>query len=136
MSILEIWLTVTLVVMTISGVLLMWYLRRLLSKFLFISHNLGDLVEVIQNYYKHLEQLNGMEAYHGDDTIAFLLKHTNSLLDILDDYTDIYNITIPLQDNNEEIQEDDDGTTEEEAPVTFPVSEENVFYAGTRRRDS
>ncbi len=135
MSILEIWLIVTLVVMIAPGALLMWYLRRLLSKFLFISQNLGDLVEVIQNYHNHLNQLNGMETYHGDETIAFLMKHTNSLLDILDDYKNVYDITIPLWDN-EENQEDDDGTTEEEKAPTVAVSQENVFYAGTRRRDS
>ena len=137
MSGLEIWLIVTLAIALVLIAFLVWDLRKLLKKFLFISQNIGDLVTVIENYYNHLKQVNNMDTYHGDETIQYLVKHTTSLIEILEDYRDVYDITVPLED----LQEDqiDDNTTDkaEEAPEEqIQISEENVFYAGTRRRNS
>ena len=137
MSGLEIWLIVTLAIAFVLIAFLVWYLRKLLTKFLFISQNLGDLVTVIENYYNHLKQVNNMDTYHGDETIQYLVKHTTSLIEILEDYRDVYDITVPLEDLQED-QEDDNSTdqAEEAAEKQIEISEENVFYAGTRRRDS
>ena len=139
MSGLEIWLIVILAISCTAIAFLVWYLRKLLAKFLFISQNLGDLVEVVENYHNHLKQVNNMETYHGDETIEYLMKHTASVLDILEDYRDVYDITVPLEDLQEE-QLDDNTTAqtqaEEETQNEIPVTEENVFYAGTRRRNS
>ena len=139
MSGLEIWLIIILAISCTAIAFLVWYLRKLLAKFLFISQNLGDLVEVVENYHNHLKQVNNMETYHGDETIEYLMKHTASLLDILEDYRDVYDITVPLEDLQEE-QLDDNTTAqtqaEEETQNKVPVNEENVFYAGTRRRNS
>ena len=137
MSGLEIWLIVTLAIAFVLIAFLVWYLRKLLTKFLFISQNLGDLVTVIENYYNHLKQVNNMDTYHGDETIQYLVKHTTSLIEILEDYRDVYDITVPLE-NLQEDQIDDNSTDQaEEAPEEqIQISEENVFYAGTRRRNS
>ena len=137
MSGLEIWLIVTLAIALVLIAFLVWYLRKLLTKFLFISQNLGDLVTVIENYYNHLKQVNNMDTYHGDETIQYLVKHTTSLIEILEDYRDVYDITVPLE-NLQEDQIDDNSTDQaEEAPEEqIQISEENVFYAVTRRRNS
>ena len=139
MSGLEIWLIVILAISCTAIAFLVWYLRKLLAKFLFISQNLGDLVEVVENYHNHLKQVNNMDTYHGDETIGYLMRHTASLLDILEDYRDVYDITVPLEDLQEE-QLDDNTTAqtqaEEETQNEIPLTEENVFYAGSRRRNS
>ncbi len=140
MSGLEIWLIIILAISIVAVAFLVWYVRKLLAKFLFISQNLGDLVVVIDNYHEHLKQVNNMETYHGDETIAYLKRHTGSLLEILDDYRDVYDITVPLDDPKEEQLDDNTNpNTQTQTPPPseeFPVSEENVFYAGSRRRDS
>ena len=68
--------------------------------------------------------------YYGDETISHLMSHTTSLLEILEDYEDVYSIVTPLEDIEEEEIEGElpDGETQ--------INEENVFYAGTRRRNS
>jgi hypothetical protein len=138
---LEIWLAVALVLtMSLLG-LLGWYVRKLLRKFLFISENLSDLVDVVENYQKHLKQVYNMETYYGDETIQYLMKHTSSLSEILEDYRDIYDIVEPLElieenNDNDDNAEETSPTEKEKEEVPFPVSEENVFYAGARRRDS
>ena len=69
-----------------------------------------------------------MEMFHGDETIKFLIKHTNSLLDVLEDYSDIYLMTEPLALEEQEEESYDD----EEKTGPPQVNEENVFYGGTR----
>lgn len=110
---------------------LYWYQQRLLSKFLFISENLNDLVTVIDNYKNHLQKVYKMEMFYGDDVLRYLVEHTNSLLTILEDYEDVYSITMPLereQPEGEQVEEKKNDSEEE--------PEKDVFYAGTRRGDS
>ena len=134
MTKLDVWLLVSLVLSLLINGFLFWYLRSLLKKFLFISQNLGDLVEVVENYYEHLKHVNNMETYNGDETIEYLLRHTQSLIDVMEDYRDVYDISIPLEENQEDANNEPE--TKTETPTQVEVSEENVFYAGTRRRDS
>ena len=72
-----------------------------------------------------------MEMYYGDETIKHLMSHTTSLLQILEDYEDVYSITTPFEEIDEEETiegEQPDGETQ--------INEENVFYAGSRRRNN
>lgn len=140
MTTLSIWLSVALFVSTILVVVMFWYLRKLLRRFYFISQNINDLVVMVENYQEHLKQVYGMETFYGDETLEYLMKHTNSLLVMLEDYEDVYDIIEPtdsLQETNDEERDPNESETpEEETAIPFPTSEENVFYAGSRRRDS
>ena len=144
MTIFNMWLIVSLIISIFANGVFWWYLRRLLKKFIFISQNLLDLVEVVENYHEHLKHVNNMDTYNGDETIEYLLRHTQSLMEIMEDYRDVYDISIPLEDEQEAQQ---DAKTNPEYPTTqaqdqtpseepIEVSEENVFYAGSRRRNS
>ena len=138
MTSLNIWLIVSLFLTLSTSLMMMWYVRRLLAKYLFLSQNLNDLVEMVDNYQKHLKQVYSMETYHGDETIQYLLSHTNSLLEMLDDYKDVYIIADPIEVTEENIEYAEDPPIEDQetTPTPIQVSEENVFYAGTRRGNS
>ena len=74
-----------------------------------------------------------MDQYYGDETIKFLLDHTRSLINLLDnDYGDVYSMVeqIEIESEAEEQQE------ESEYATPPKISEENVFYAGTRRSNN
>lgn len=138
MTTLSIWLSVALFISSVGIGVMFWYLRKLLRKFYFISQNIDDLVVMVQNYRQHLKQVYSMEAFYGDETLEYLMKHTNSLLEMLEDYEDVYDIIEPtdlLQENNNE-ERDNPETPEEETQIPFTGSEENVFYAGPRKRDN
>ena len=138
MTSISVWLLVSLLISLAANIGLIWYLRKLLTKFLFISQNLGDLVEVVENYYNHLKHVNNMETYNGDETIEYLLRHTQGLIDLMEDYRDVYDISIPLEEQETQLDDTENINPEaQEAPSNpLEVDEENVFYAGTRRRDS
>jgi len=125
-----VWLAIALLASIVGNIFAFWYIRKLLSKLWFIAENLGDLVDLLANYRVHLKTLFELEDYYGDENIKFVLSHTVSLLEILEQYEDIYNIVEGEEDSEDEQQKE----IEQDAEET--IQEENVFYAGTRRRDS
>ena len=121
------WLILALLASVTGNIFLFWYARVLLGKLMYVGENIGDLVDILSNYRKHLKTIYGMEMYYGDETLKFLMNHTNSLLDLLEDYSDVYNIV--------EFQEDETPTLTEEETIENAeetITQENVFYAGTR----
>ena len=128
MSSVEIWLTICLVLSVSSNAFLYWYIRRLLSRYITISSNITDLTGIVKNYSEHLERVYNMELFYGDETLRHLMSHTNSLNEILEDYKDVYSIVTDIPDTEEEPKDDTTSTPQ--------VSEENIFYAGTRRSDN
>ena len=122
------WLIIALILSIVTNILALWYIRKLLAKVLFVSQNLTDLVDLLGTYRNHLKRIYSMEMFHGDETVKFLIQHTNSLLDVLEDYSDIYKLTEPL-----ELDEEDEESYDDEEETRAPtLNEENVFYGGTR----
>jgi len=126
------WLIIALFLSILGNLLALWYIRKLLAKVLFVSQNLTDLVDLLTTYRNHLKRIYSLDMFHGDETIKFLIKHTNSLLDVLEDYSDIYKLTEPIELD----EEDEESYDDEEETGPTPVNEENVFYGGTRSGNS
>ena len=125
-------LSIVLAVSLIFNVLLYWYSRQLTQKLSFIYDNIGDVSELITNYRVHLKSVYSMEMFYGDETLKFLIDHTRSISVLLEDYEDPEFFV-------EEFEElDNDAPQQEELnnAETPQSQQENVFYAGTRRRDS
>ena len=121
------------IVLTISLVfngLMYWYSRQLTQKLSFIYDNIGDVSELITNYRAHLKSVYSMEMFYGDETLKFLIDHTRSISDVLEDYED------PEFFVEEFVEEDAPQQEELNNAETPQIQQENVFYAGTRRRDS
>jgi len=122
------WLIIALFLSVMGNFLSLWYIRKLLAKVLFVSQNLTDLVDLLATYRNHLRRIYAMEMFHGDETIKFLIQHTNSLLDVLEDYSDIYLMTEPIELE----EEDEESYDNQEETRPTPINEENVFYGGSR----
>jgi hypothetical protein len=126
------WVIAALILSVLGNISAIWYVRKLLAKVLFVSQNLTDLVDLLETYRNHLRKLYSMEMYYGDETMQFLIQHTNSLLDVLEDYSDIYLMTEPMELDEPQDEESYDETTRTE---TFNT-EKDVFYGGSRSSDS
>ena len=124
-----VWLIIALCASVIANIFAFWYIRRVLAKLIFVGENISDLVSILENYRGHLKGVHNLEQYYGDEDIKFVISHTTSLIELLEEeYSDVYSITVPMQ-----IEE----TTEEiEEHAQTPVHQENVFYQGPRKRDS
>ena len=123
-------ISIALAISLIFNGLMYWYSRQLTTKLAFIYDNIGDVSEIIANYRAHLKSVYSMEMFYGDETLKFLIDHTVSIGDILEDYEDPEFFL-------EEFEEEDVPQQEENTNAETPEPQQkDVFYAGTRRRDS
>ena len=111
-----------------------WYIRNLLKRFLFISNNLADLIEMVSNYRAHLKAVYSLDMFYGDETLKALMEHTSLFSELLEEFEDVIEITEPL----EQIEMDGEEEVQQKENLNGPTqtNEENVFYAGSRRRDT
>ena len=59
------------------NVLLIWFVRKVQTDYiLFIRDNLEGLVQMHEEFYEHLDVVNNMEMYFGDQTLVGLLEHS------------------------------------------------------------
>ena len=121
-------LGLVLVVSAIANVMLfrlaMWQSKDLTL----VSDNIGDLVEIIENYRNHLRDVYQLDSFYGDETLEGLMTHTNAIRTILEEqYGDVISITTPIEYQINEEEENEEESTEKE---------KHVLYAGSRRRDS
>jgi len=123
------WLILCLSMSVAANILAVWYIRRVLARLSYVNENIGDLSALIGSYQKHLTGIFSLEQYYGDQDMKFLLDHTRSLKDILNEYSEVSN----LLEEPQEIEEEQEGEPEDATPT---VDEENVFYAGTRTSDN
>ena len=102
---------ITLIIILLISVALnifaVWYTKNVLSRLLFISESLENLVDAVEIYRQHLKRVYELETYYGDETLKSLLDHTVFLRAELEEYSDIYNI-IPFAEDFEENQTEDD----------------------------
>ena len=68
---------VTLCLSITLNVLLIWFVRKVQTDYiLFIRDNIEGLVQMHQEFNEHLEVVNNMEMYFGDQTLVGLLEHS------------------------------------------------------------
>ena len=125
------WLTIALIISIIANLFLFWFAREQSTKITYVSQNIGDLVELVSSYRDHLKAIYQLDTYYGDENIKFLFDHTRSLLTVIEEeYSDITSLTDPLEVEFEEAIINEE-TIEEQKPYG-----ENVFYAGSRERNT
>jgi len=108
-----------------------WYLRKLTERLSFIYQNIGEVSEIIANYRVHLKSVYSMEMFYGDETLQYLMDHTRSISTLLEDFEDQEFFLEEFESVEEDVP-----TQEEQINAETQIQEENVFYAGSRRRDT
>ena len=109
-----------------------WYLKQLTQRLTFIYDNIGDVSDIIANYRAHLKSVYSMEMFYGDETLKYLVDHTRSVSSLLEDFEDQ---EFFLEEFESE-EEDELPQQQEQINAQTKVQEENVFYAGSRGRDT
>ncbi len=100
-------MAVILVLSILINVLLVWYIRKMLTHLLYVSDNLGDLVESTVEFSEHLNDLHAAEMYYGDQTLQNLIKHSRALIAEMKQFSEVYNLVEDKNDTfDDEIQED------------------------------
>ena len=130
MMTIELWLGLILATSLLLNIILIWFARRQSTQLYYVATNMSDLIELIENYRTHLKKVYSMEMFYGDETLNYLLEHTRSLTQLLEtEYGNITAISEPITASYEE-------ETEIEEESEENTQEQDVLYAGSRRRDS
>ena len=126
------WLIMALCASVVANFIAFYYIRVVIGRLMYVGDNLGDLAEMVTAYRNHLKGVYNMEMFYGDETLKFLIDHTRSLHDLLEDFEDVYSIGIPPENTEEQITNKEE--INNDAETTIP--EQDVFYAGTRTSDN
>jgi len=80
--------------------LLIWYITKLLRKFVFISENLADLFLTTKAFQVFLSSMYSMDSYHGEPMIQELITRVGDMGAELERFRDIfeYNLDTELED--------------------------------------
>ena len=57
------------------NVLMIWYATKLLGTMRFVQENAEAIQIISEDFKQHLDAVNQMEMYFGDETLSELLKH-------------------------------------------------------------
>ncbi len=124
-------LSIVLIMSLLFNGVMYWYSRKLTQKLSFIYDNVGDVSEILSNYRVHLKSVYSMETFYGDETLKYLMDHTRSISVLLEDFEDQEFFLEEF-----ELEEEEMSSQEEEIDAQTQIQEENVFYAGSRRRNN
>ena len=86
-------LIISLVVSVAINGLLLWYIRKMLTKLLYVSDSIGSLLVSARDFSNHLNGLHAMEMYYGDETLGSLIKHSKQVIEDIKEFEDIYELT-------------------------------------------
>jgi hypothetical protein len=129
------------VISVLFNVFFFWYVRSLLSRLYFIANNMDALVDETVSFRDHLRSVYELESFYGDDTLGGLIQHAKEYSEILSEFEEIYTILDEDEETNfddEESSNEDSSYTGEEAyeEEAQKTNQTDVFYAGSRRRNS
>ena len=110
-----------------ANILFIWYVSRLLQKFVFVSNNISDLFLTTKAFQVFVKDMYSMNSFHGEPIIQELILRIREVNDEISNFREIFEYTI--DDELEQELEEALNAEEEE-------QEKSLLYAGTRRRDS
>ena len=65
----------------ILNIVFVWYIIQLLKRFLTFQEELDNFSETLEEYRDHIDIVNGLERFYGDETLGNLLRHSKALVE-------------------------------------------------------
>jgi hypothetical protein len=83
------------------NILMIWYATKLLGTMRFVQENAEAIQVISEDFKQHLDAVNQMEMYFGDETLSELLKHAKHVSEQISTLNEI------LEDQEEDEAEDE-----------------------------
>ena len=81
-------LEIFLVMLSVSSVAIaatmVWYVKKVLLRMAMLVDADREILNEIKEYTAHLQFVNGLETFYGDETLAGLLRHSEQLTEMLE----------------------------------------------------
>ena len=65
----------------IFNIVFVWYIIQLLKRFLTFQEELDNFSVTLEEYRDHIDIVNGLERFYGDETLGNLLRHSKALVE-------------------------------------------------------
>ena len=65
---------------------LIWYIKKFIDKDSNIEDDIVDVVEKIDSFSSHLENIHQLEMYYGDENLQSLMEHSSELVNYFIDF--------------------------------------------------
>ena len=102
------WSLAALLIISVSlNVILVWYIKRLIQEFKFISNNVDDTTEALDNFVEHLEKLYELETYYGDETLKRLIVHSKETLEEIKGFETVISSIKEGEEEGEDLDEEE-----------------------------
>lgn len=62
------------------NIFLIWYIVQLLRRFLTFQEELDDFSIKLEEYEGHIDIINNLERFYGDETLGNLLRHSKAVV--------------------------------------------------------
>jgi len=69
-----------LAISVVLNIVFIWYIIQLLKRFLTFQEELDVFSETLEEYKNHIDIVNNLERFYGDETLANLLRHSKALV--------------------------------------------------------
>ena len=63
----------------VVNILFVWYITQLLRRFLGFQEGLDAFALKLEEYETHVEVVNSLERFYGDETLGNLLRHSKAI---------------------------------------------------------
>ena len=103
------WIYIYLIGSSLLNLFLLWYVVKILRKFIFISETYSDLFLMTKAFQVFVRSLYSMDSYHGEPMVQELILRIKEVVDEIDNFRDIFEHTMDV-----ELEEEFDQALEEE----------------------
>ena len=93
----------------VINILFIWYIVQLLRRFLSFQEGLDAFALKLEEYETHVEVVNSLERFYGDETLGNLLRHSKAIVEESKQF-----IAVLGEEQEDEEQEEDEEDGEEE----------------------
>ena len=81
---------------------LIWYVVRLIKKFLHISEELENLFILLEDYAEHVDKVYNLERFYGDATLEHLMRHSKLVAETSKNFRAMYDVNYDLEEEDDE----------------------------------
>ena len=80
-----------------------WYIARMVAKNVELEEDIIEIVEKIEEFSSHIEDVHGLEMYYGDENLQNMIAHSRRLInDFIDFQAEYFDVEIEEPDEEEE----------------------------------
>ena len=69
----------------VANFFITWYVLRLINNYNEVEEDFMKVLQLLENFSDHVEEIHGLELFYGDETLKALIDHSREIInDVID----------------------------------------------------